>query len=89
MGLDTQIHLFGSLQKKMEKTHDLPIRLDLDAPIQLLDLLERFRISPDIVQLAMVNYIAVRKDATIHPGDRVAVFPREYIVFTDWKDFRF
>ena len=22
-------------------------------------------------------------------GDRVAVFPREYIVFTDWKDFRF
>jgi molybdopterin converting factor small subunit len=85
----TQIHLFGSLQKKMEDTFDLPIRFDHAGPMPLLDVLTRFNIPPGMVQLTMVNHKAVHKDTVIHPGDRVAVFPREYIVFTDWKDFRF
>jgi hypothetical protein len=41
------------------------------------------------VQLAMVNHRAVHKDSMIKQGDRLALFPREYIVFADWKDFRF
>ena len=86
---EAQIHLFGSLQRKMQDAHDLPIRFDLGAPAPLLDVLRRFEIPLDRVQLIMVNHKAVPKGTMIHPGDRVAVFPREYIVFTDWKDFRF
>jgi molybdopterin converting factor small subunit len=85
----TQIYLFGSLRKKTEDPVDLPIRFELSGPTPLLDVLNRFNIPPDRVQLTMVNHKAVRKGTVIQPGDRVAVFPREYIVFTDWKDFRF
>ncbi|MFC1829064.1 MoaD/ThiS family protein [Thermodesulfobacteriota bacterium] len=85
----TQIHLFGSLQKQIEDAFDLPIRFDHDGPMPLLDVLTRFKIPLGMVQLTMVNHKAVHKETVIHPGDRVAVFPREYIVFTDWKDFRF
>jgi len=41
------------------------------------------------VQLAMVNHRAVHKNSTIHPGDRLALFPKAYIVFADWHSFRF
>jgi len=40
------------------------------------------------VQLVMVNHKAVHTNSTINPGDRIALFPREYPVFADWKDFR-
>jgi molybdopterin converting factor small subunit len=46
------------------------------------------RIPFNKVQVVMVNYRAVAKHSTIHPGDRVSLFPREYPVFADWKDFR-
>ncbi len=36
----------------------------------------------------MVNHRAVPKDTVIFPGDRVALFPREYAIFVDWKAFR-
>jgi hypothetical protein len=42
-----------------------------------------------MVQLAMVNHKAVPKNSTIHPGDRLALFPKEYIVFADWHDLKF
>lgn len=89
MSPNVQINLFGSLQKKMEDLYDLPIQFDLNAPSPLVDVLGRFNIPLDMVQLAMVNHRAVPKDSIINPGDRISVFPREYIVFADWKDFRF
>ncbi len=54
----------------------------------MIDLLGELHISPDRVQLAMVNHKPVPPDVLIHPGDRVALFPREYMVFADWKNFR-
>ena len=36
----------------------------------------------------MVNNKAVKVDALINPGDRIAFFPKEYPLFADWKDFR-
>ncbi len=89
MSPNVQINLFGSLQKKMEDLYDSPIQFDLDVPSPLVDVLGRFNIPLDMVQLAMVNHRAVPKDSIINPGDRIALFPREYIVFADWKDFRF
>ena len=89
MSPNVQINLFGSLQKKMKDLYDLPIKFDLNVPSPLVDVLERFNIPLDMVQLAMVNHRAVAKDSIINPGARISLFPREYIVFADWKDFRF
>jgi len=89
MKTETQIHLFGSLRKKKEEDRDLPVRFYLDSPALLVDVLKRVGMPLDKVQLVMVNHKAVRKDCIIQPGDRIALFPKEYIVFADWKDFRF
>ena len=73
----------------MENQYDIPILFGLNAPTPMIDILERFEIPLDRVQLAMVNHRAVSKDSVIHPGDRLSLFPREYMVFADWKDLRF
>jgi len=36
----------------------------------------------------MVNHSAVPKNSIIHPGDRLALFPKEYVVFADWHDLK-
>ncbi len=86
---DTQLHLFGSLQKEIKDNKEMPIWFDLDSPTPLLEVLRRFKISLNKVQLAMVNHRAVPKDTVIQPGDRLSLFPREYMVFADWRDLRF
>jgi hypothetical protein len=43
----------------------------------------------DSVNLVMVNHRSVLKDSVVWPGDRVAVFPKEYPIFADWADHRF
>jgi hypothetical protein len=87
--IDIQINLFGSLRKEIEGRHDSPIRLQLNAPAPLSDILEKLKIPTGMVQLAMVNYRAVPLSSTINPGDRLSLFSREYPVFADWKDLRF
>ena len=85
----TEVHLFGSLRKSMEDIHDIPVRLDMDASTSINNILKNLKIDPNRVQLAMVNYKAVSKASSIHPGDRLSLFPREYPIFADWKDLRF
>jgi hypothetical protein len=63
--------------------------MDLNTPTPLPVVLKSLKIPFNMVKVAMVNYRAVSKDSTIHPGDRVSLFPKEYLVFADWKDFRF
>ena len=89
MGTQVQIHLFGSLKKMLGDLYDFPIQLDLKSPISLADILISLKIPPDIVQLAMLNNRSVHKNSTIHPGDRLSLFPKEYPIFVDWKDHRF
>ncbi len=84
-----QLILFGSLRKKTAKLSDDPVLLNLEGPTPLLEVLRQQRIPANMVQLAMVNHRAVSKDSTINPGDRLALFSKEFIVFADWKDFRF
>lgn len=88
MSAVTKIYLFGSLSLQSEENGDGPIQDVLHAPIPLRDLFDCLGISSDRVQLAMVNYRAVSLDHVIHPGDRIALFPREYAIFADWKNFR-
>lgn len=85
----TELVLFGSLKKEMGDVEDDSIRFDLKDPTPLLKVLQRYKIPVNMVQLAMVNHRAVSKNSTIHPGDRLALFPKEYIVFADWHDLRF
>lgn len=89
MKTQTPIHLFGSLKKMLEDLYDFPIQMDLKSPISLADILISLKIPPEIVQLAMLNNRSVPKNSTIHPGDRLSLFPKEYPIFVDWKDHRF
>jgi sulfur carrier protein ThiS len=84
----TEVFLFGSLNGGSSGTHEHPIHCDLGQPIRLPDLLGRLQIPPGRVQLTMVNHRAVPPDHLIFPGDRVALFPREYAIFADWRDLR-
>lgn len=84
----TEVCLFGSLRKVLGDFHDWTLQMDLNAPTPLPQVLKDLKIPFNRIQVAMVNYRAVSKNTTIHPGDRISLFPREYPVFADWKDFR-
>jgi molybdopterin converting factor small subunit len=85
----TQIRLFGSLRNKLGDHCDSTARLDLKKPTPLLTVLQSLNISVDTVQMAMVNSKAVPRNSMISPGDHISLFPKEYLVFADWKDLRF
>jgi hypothetical protein len=85
----TELVLFGSLKKEMRDFEENSIRFNLQDSTPLLKVLQRYKIPVNMVQLAMVNHKAVTKNSTIHPGDRLALFPKEYIVFADWHDLKF
>ena len=84
----TEVYLFGSLSHEGKGNGAPPIQYALQASIPLKDLFDCLGIFSDRVQLAMVNYRAVSLDYVIHPGDRIALFPKEYAIFSDWKNFR-
>ena len=85
----SELVLFGSLKKEMRVFEENSIRFNLEDSMPLLKVLQRYKIPVNMVQLAMVNHKAVPKNSTIHPGDRLALFPKEYIVFADWHDLKF
>jgi len=85
----TELVLFGSLKKEMVDANDDSIRFELEDPTPLLEVLQIHNIPVNMVQLAMVNHRAVPKKSIIHPGDRLALFPKEYVVFADWHDLKF
>lgn len=80
----TQILLFGSLGKDHGGVRVHPLL----TPTPFPELLRTLQIPFQRVQLVMVNHRAVPHDHVIHPGDRVSLFPREYAIFADWKNFR-
>ncbi|MCX5913678.1 MAG: MoaD/ThiS family protein [Deltaproteobacteria bacterium] len=84
----TEVYLYGSLRRGPGESIASPVLDNLDEPISLGKLIHRLQIQPDQVQLAMVNHRAVSPDHMIQPGDRVSIFPREYAIFADWKNFR-
>jgi molybdopterin converting factor small subunit len=84
----TNVYLFGSLSKEVKGKGTHPIPYALQAPMSLMEFLDCLEIPSDRVQMVIVNYRAVSLDHAIHPGDRIALFPREYAIFADWKNFR-
>jgi len=88
MKSDIQIHLYGSLRNMGKKHDEFIIRTNLESEAPLVDILNQVKIPLNLVQLVMVNHKAVYMDSTIYPGNRIALFPKEYPVFADWKDYR-
>jgi molybdopterin converting factor small subunit len=82
------VRAFGSLQQAIKYEEVQLQGLKLDIELQVLELLKKLGISKEQVQLIMINHKAVTVNAVVRPGDRVALFPQEYPVFADWKDFR-
>ena len=85
----TELVLFGSLKKEVADVREDSIRFELEGPTPLLEILETYAIPVNRVQLAMVNHGAVPKNSIVHPGDRLALFPKEYVVFADWHGLKF
>ncbi len=82
----TEIHLYGSLRPD---TATASVREYAHGePLPVGEILERLSIPMECVQLVMVNGKAASPGHTVSPCDRVALFPPEYAVFCDWKDFR-
>jgi sulfur carrier protein ThiS len=84
----TEVYLYGSLRRGPGESIVSPVLENLDKSISLGELIHRLHIQPDQVQLVMVNHRAISPDHVIQPGDRVSIFPREYAIFADWKNFR-
>jgi hypothetical protein len=85
----TCVYLFGSLVSSELDPRNNPIILDLETPSPLCEVLNLLPVPLARVQVAMVNHRAVSPDHVVYPGDRIALFPKEYALFADWKDFRF
>ena len=85
----TEVLLFGSLRKNKTSPSHNQLSLDLQGPTAILGVLESLNIPVEKVQLAMVNHRSVPKESSVGPGDRLSLFPKEYIIFGEWKDHRF
>jgi sulfur carrier protein ThiS len=85
----SEVIWYGSLRTEAGENPGSPACLELEKPIPLRELLQRLAIRPERVQLVMVNHRAVSPDHLVHPGDRIALFPKEYAIFADWKNLRF
>jgi hypothetical protein len=84
-----RVFAYGSLRTNL-RVSSLSgfVKLNLACPVPLVEVLRELDITPDSVQLAMVNHRAVPKTGIIRAGDRIGLFPREYPIFADWVSLR-
>lgn len=83
-----EILAYGSLDQALQgKTHKLQ-ELHQDTQLPIKEVLGRLGLSKEQVQLVMLNHSPACLEDLVGPGDRLALFPQEYPVFTDWKDYR-
>jgi len=85
---DIEIQAHGSLQPVLKAAQSQLRDLPPNPELSLLEILDRLDIPRDQVQLVMLNHRPVKMDARVSTGDRVALFPLEYPIFADWKDYR-
>jgi hypothetical protein len=89
MSQTIEIICYGSLRKTRASSTTPPASLfPLSEATTLANVIDQLAIPGDAIQLAMLNHRAVSKYAIVRPGDRLALFPKEYPIFVDWKDYR-
>ncbi|MGM0425111.1 MAG: MoaD/ThiS family protein [Thermodesulfobacteriota bacterium] len=86
--MQIEVQAYGSLQPALQDTDGSLRNLAPDAELSVLDVLHRLSIAQDQVQLVMLNNRPVNLETKVRPMDRIALFPQEYPVFTDWNDYR-
>jgi len=87
MAKEVIIRLFGSLSR-YDKENPSTIIFPCRKPLSLTELLLAICAERDKVQVIFANGRPVRHDHLVMPGERISVFPKEYPIFADWKDFR-
>ena len=89
MSQTIQIIYYGSLRKFRDSSlSSSGNNFPLSEATTLATVMGQLAIPIDAIQLVMLNHRAVSKSAIIRPGDRLALFPMEYPIFIDWKDYR-
>lgn len=89
MAQEIEIILYGSLRDtRPASISPADRRIPLTEATPLADVIHLLDIARDNIQLAMLNHRAVSIEAVVRPGDRLALFPKEYPIFLDWNDFR-
>ena len=83
-----ELYAYGSLQHVLKDSWNWLEDIHPEAQLPLTEFLHRLNISRDQVQLVMLNHRPAAMDAVVSSGDRVALFPPEYPIFADWKDYR-
>ena len=90
MSEKVKVVLYGSLRTNHGHSNNPSEKLlAVTAATPLKKFIRQLDIQHDRVQLAMRNHRAVPKSDVVNPGDRLALFPVEYPVYSDWEDFRF
>ena len=84
----TEVHFFGSLAIAQSGNPTCRLEFAIQDPMALSEFFDSNQIPFEKVQLVMVNHKAVPRDYMIHPGDRIALFPKEYPIYPDWNEFR-
>ena len=89
MSQTIKLIFYGSL-RDIQSSAALPPdnRFPLSEETTLATVIDRLDIPPGSIRLVMHNHRAVTKEAVIKPGDRLALFPKEYPIFIDWNDYR-
>lgn len=87
MERQVNVFLFGSLRGVAVGGASC-LSLPCNEPISVGRLLRLIGLPEGSIQLVLANHRAVNLAHLVGPGDRLSVFPKEYAVFVDWKDFR-
>ena len=88
MSTTVRIHPYGSLQRAIPVSSEGSLTVSLEGARCLADILDAVGVPVDQIQLAMINHRAAGVEADVRPGDRIALFPREYPIFVDWHAYR-
>lgn len=88
MTAEISLKLYGSLEKAFPHLRNGRVLPREDEAQPLHRFLAALGIDTDRIQLVMRNHRAVGFDSPVRPGDRLALFPREYPFFVDWLAFR-
>jgi molybdopterin converting factor small subunit len=89
MSQTIEIICYGSLREARSSAALTPDnRFPLSEATPLAAVIDLLEIPRGSIQLVMLNHRAVSKETVIKPGDRLALFPKEYPIFMDWNDYR-
>lgn len=77
-----KLTLYGSLKSRVTP----PAESQLKPPMSIDELADIIGLPATEIKLVMINSRPVHPGTRIEQGDSVALFPKEYPFFADWRD---